>query len=188
MSNTISEDMLLYSAPDVLKSDEGMNPLVQVLAKKLSKLSADSLAPIIYAKIDQLSEGLLDMLANDFKVDWYDYNWDLETKRRSIADAFNVHRHLGTAGAVKSAIQDIWPLSYVREWFEYGGEPYHYRIYVVAGYGEVDDAKVHQAIRRVVNVRSVLDSISYSGETGETTLYTMAAAAAMSGYASGVAR
>lgn len=127
MSNVITKEMLLSTAPAVLLNDPEMRPLVELAADQMAKFYAKCSLPNIYSRIDELPEDLLDILAQDFKVEWYDYNWGIEAKRKTIKDSFFVHRHLGTTGAVKRALSDVWPPSTVEEWFEYGGEPFYFR-------------------------------------------------------------
>lgn len=126
----LNETNLMRTLPDVLKNDEGMNPLGQILARALAELKDKVGLVKIYARIDQLDESVLDALAKDFDVVWYDYNYGLETKRALIKDSFFVHRHLGTKGALDRALSDIFPNSTVQEWFDYGGQPYHFRVVV----------------------------------------------------------
>lgn len=123
----------MRTAPSVLVNDAGMNPLVEVIAETMAKLFKNCYSPILYSRIDELPESILDILARDFKIEWYDYNWGIEAKRKTIRDSFFVHRHLGTVGAVKRALTDVWPPSTVEEWFEYGGEPFYFRAILDAG-------------------------------------------------------
>ena len=81
------------------------------------------------------ADQLLDILANDFKVDWWDANYTLEEKRRTLKDSWNVHRRLGTKAAVVLAISAIYPDTQVSEWWEYGGKPYHFKLLIDATYG-----------------------------------------------------
>jgi len=150
MSNTISKDMLMRTAPSVLVNDPGMNPLVQVLAQTMADLFNKCYSPILYSRIDDLPEAVLDILAKDFKVEWYDYNWAIEAKRQTIKDSFYVHRHMGTVGAVKTALSDVWPPATVEEWFEYGGDPYYFRAILDAGNSDMP-----------INVDSALDAIMF---------------------------
>ena len=63
-------------------------PWVQVLEKVYVQMQlktldyADKLR--IYTHLDDVSEEVLDVLAVQFKVDWYSQSWPLETKRRVI--------------------------------------------------------------------------------------------------------
>ena len=63
----------------------------------------------VYTAIDSLPEDLLDVLAVQFKVDWYRDDYPVETKRRVIKTAMEVRRYCGTEWAVKQAISAIYP-------------------------------------------------------------------------------
>ena len=153
MSNTISKDMLMRTAPSVLVNDAGMNPLVQVLAQTMADLFNKCYSPILYSRIDDLPEAVLDILAKDFKVEWYDFNWGIEAKRQTIKDSFYVHRHLGTVGAVKRALTDVWPPSTVEEWFEYGGEPFYFRAILEAS-GNIEPIHVDSVLNAIMLYKS----------------------------------
>lgn len=77
----------------------------------------------VYTAIDSLPEDLLDVLAVQFKVDWYRDDYPVETKRRVIKTAMEVRRYCGTEWAVKQAISAIYPNSEIVEWYDYGGTP-----------------------------------------------------------------
>lgn len=164
MNNTVYEVDFLRSLPDVLKSDESINALASVIAEELNKLASDTNEAIIYARIDELSEEVLDILAYDFKVDWWDYSFSLEEKRRILKDSWNVHKSLGTKGAVEKAISAIYPDTKVAEWFEYDGDPYNFKLLIDATYEEADPAK-HQKVLAGVNyyknLRSHLEGVEY---------------------------
>ena len=84
----------------------------------------------VYTAIDSLPEDLLDVLAVQFKVDWYRDDYQVETKRRVIKTAMEVRRYCGTEWAVKQAISAIYPNSEIVEWYDYGGTPGHWRLRV----------------------------------------------------------
>ena len=84
----------------------------------------------VYTAIDSLPEDLLDVLAVQFKVDWYRDDYPAETKRRVIKTAMEVRRYCGTEWAVKQAISAIYPNSEIVEWYDYGGTPGHWRLRV----------------------------------------------------------
>ncbi|MDR1158367.1 MAG: phage tail protein I [Oscillospiraceae bacterium] len=119
---------LLRTLPEVLRDDEKMLALGRVIAEELTVRASEIDRLKIYSRIDELPEDLLDILAYDFKVDWYGYNYDLETKRALIKDSFNVHRHLGTRGAVEKALSNVYVDAKIEEWHEYGGDPYYFRV------------------------------------------------------------
>ena len=153
MNSDMNRENLLFTLPSVLKKDKGMLPLGETVATALERLQGRVDLPTIYSHID-------DILAQDFKVDWYDYNQTIDVKRAIIKDSFYVHRHLGTVGAVKRALSDVWSSYLLEEWFQYDGEPYHFRVAIADN--DFTIAKREQAIRLVnltKNVRSWLDDI-----------------------------
>lgn len=84
----------------------------------------------LYTQIDSQPEEVLDVLAVQFKVDWYRDDYPIETKRRVIKTAMEVRRYCGTEWAVKQAISAIYPNSEIIEWYDYGGTPGHWRVNV----------------------------------------------------------
>ena len=105
-------------------------PWVQVLEKVYLQMQcktleyADKLS--IYTRLDDVSEDVLDVLAVQFKVDWYNQSWPLETKRRVIKTALEVRRYYGTDWATETALRSIYPGSKIIEWYDYGGTPGHF--------------------------------------------------------------
>lgn len=163
-THTLTVENLLRVFPEALGHDKSITALAQAAAcvavehrKELQRLT-------IYTRIDELPEWLLDILAKDFKVDWYDPDYSLAQKRQTIKDSWHVHRTLGTKAAVETAIRAIYPDAEVKEWFEYNGEPYHFKLLIDASYERVDQAKHQRVLERVdyyKPLRSVLDEVEY---------------------------
>lgn len=124
----ITPEALMRSLPEVLKQDEGMNALARGIAQALSDRVKEVESLSLYARTGELPEELLDILAYDFNVAWWDRSLKLEDKRRMIQESWHVRRHLGTKYAVELAVSAAFGSGVVTEWFEYGGEPYHFRI------------------------------------------------------------
>lgn len=160
----LTAENLLRALPDVLRNDNGMNALAEAIAGTLSRRPKEIEALMIYARIDALPDALLNLLAFDFKIDWWDAEYTPEEKRKTLKDSWHVHRTLGTKYAVETAISAIYRDTVVQEWFEYGGEPYHFKLLIDATYDPVDPKRHRQVIDRVAyykNLRSVLDSVDF---------------------------
>ena len=165
MSKIITSTSLMSVFPHSLARDPDKEALAKSASQELQSLIEDNDRLAIYTAINKLPEDLCDVLADDFKVDWYLANGTLETKRAQIASCFDVHRHLGTKAALVYALSDICPGTDIQEWFEYGGLPYYFRIIL-----DVTEQRLpisHDIVTGIVNVvkslRSVLedDSIIY---------------------------
>lgn len=115
--------------PDVAKE-----PWVQILdavfreRRKKELEAAERLK--IYTDIDRADEAVLDILAVQFRVDWYDTSYPIETKRRIIKTALEVRRYCGTEWAVQKALASIYPNVKISEWYDYGGRPGYWRMNV----------------------------------------------------------
>ena len=123
----LTKENLVATLPVALQKDPSVVALAGTIAELLAWRPEEIDRLRIYPAIDRLDERLLDILAHDFKVDWWDADYSLEEKRRTLKDSWRVHKILGTKAAVERAISAIYPHTQVLEWFEYGGEPYHFR-------------------------------------------------------------
>lgn len=183
-AHALTAENLLRALPEVLRNDENMAALAASVAQVLAQRPEEIQRLAIYPRIDELPEELLDILAYDFKVDWWDADYTLEEKRRTLKDSWRVHRMLGTKAAVELAISAIFPEVRVSEWFEYGGDPYHFRLSIDVSKEDTDSDRYQRVLERVnfyKNLRSHLDEIVYIIQA-EGVATGRAAAAFIGGY------
>lgn len=126
--NKIKDADFMTKFPPALKKDKSMLALGQLIAEELHITAHETKKNIIYANIEELSETWLDVLAYDLHVDWYDYDYPIEAKRAIIRDSIRVHQKLGTTGATERALGGLHPQSEIEEWYDYDGNPFHFRI------------------------------------------------------------
>ncbi|MEL5280828.1 phage tail protein I [Serratia bockelmannii] len=72
---------------------------------------------------DTCPRDLLPYLAWAFSVDRWDEAWDEATKRDVIRQSYFVHRHKGTIGALRRAVEPMGYLISVTEWWQNGKTP-----------------------------------------------------------------
>ena len=164
MSN-ISATALLEAFPTALGGTENIFALAAIASRMIGENITLLPGLDFYGAIDRLPEKLLDLLAYDFKVDWWDPDADVEAKRRTLKNAWIVHRALGTPAAVETAARDVYPDIRLSEWFSYGGQPYHYKIDVDLGEELMDDEKFRRVMDHAkfyVNLRSVMDTVAFT--------------------------
>lgn len=182
MSKKLTAQSLLSVFPSALAADKDLYALAAAVSDELETLYIQNNLLAIYTNISSLPEGLLDILAKDFKVDWYLSDASIESKRAQILSLFAVHRQLGTKAAVISVLRSVFKDAKIEEWHEYGGPPYFFRLEVTVPETGITAAQQQRALEKIKyykNVRSWLDSINYTCEcTGE--LRTGAYASAMS--------
>lgn len=151
----------LRTLPTVLQNDPNMQALAAAIAAELEKLAGETRLAQIYTRIDDLDETMLDALAADFKVDWWRPEATLEEKRYALKVSWYVHKHLGTKSAIETAVADYLGSGKVEEWFEYGGQPHHFRVASENNTAIITNYDAFMSVLEVVQRRSsVLEHIT----------------------------
>lgn len=142
---------------------ENLQQVAQLIDAKMHELNVLSELVFIYPRIDELSSALVDALAIQFHVDFYDTGLPLDKRRALVKNSVRWHMRKGTAGVVQELVQTVFDSGVVKEWFEYDGEPYHFRVDLLsAPQMTLEDIDlVVRVINTVKNVRSWLDGLGY---------------------------
>lgn len=111
--------------------------------------------------VDKMPEWRLDEMAWEYNI-LYDYSESVETKRKWIKYATDYYAKYGTAAAIVKYLEGVFDSVTVEEWWEYGGDPCHFRVIVTGEWSAVADEWAKKAIAEVQNVRSVLDNIIFN--------------------------
>ena len=157
----LTASSFLRTLPTVLQNDANMQALAAAIAAELEKLAGEPRLAQIYTRIDELDETMLDALAADFKVDWWRPDATLEEKRYALKVSWYVHKHLGTKSAIETAVADYLGTGKVEEWFEYGGQPHHFRVASENNTAIITNYDAFMAVLEVVQRRSsVLEHIT----------------------------
>ena len=82
--------------PGALKHDPKMRAIAEAVTKEALTVSGEIENVLIYSRIDELPEELIDILAYDMHVDWYDYSFPLKVKRDILKGSVKVHKKMGT--------------------------------------------------------------------------------------------
>lgn len=126
----------------------------------------------VWDKIDQLPESTLDDLAWALDIQWWDSTASIDVKRNLIRNSDLVHKTKGTPAAVESVINSYFGSGKLMEWFEYGGEPYHFKAFTTNPQLVADNQTLFLSLLEKVKRKSTrLDAILI-GLTGEMQLYT----------------
>lgn len=137
-----------------LANDSGFINPVPMLApmKRLADLAGG---------LEALSPELLDLLAWQLHVESYDAGVSLQAKREMIQASLLLHRRHGTPWSVRHALETLLRVpATIRQWFEYGGEPYFFRARLDVSGVYVDIRWLLSAFQIVMdykNVRSWLE-------------------------------
>jgi phage tail P2-like protein len=108
-------------------------------------------------------ENILPWLAWAVSADDWSDNWSEQVRRNVIKASIEVHRRKGTIGALKKALQAFnYTNIKVEEWFQYGADPYFFRVFfdvVEPGFDVNIIPEVQKVIESTKNARSHLESL-----------------------------
>lgn len=163
MSETIYDSDFTKYLPQPLTNDPKMVALAKAAADELLTASGLIENVLIYSRIDELPEELVDILAYDLHVDWYDFSYPLAAKRDLLKSSVQVHKKMGTKYAIEKALSALYPESEVEEWFEYEGEPGHFHIVcdvttsrITASYSDIV-----RAVKLYKRLSAHMDEVAY---------------------------
>ena len=154
--------------PAALKHDPKMRAIAETVTREALRVSGETENVLIYSRIDDLPEALIDILAYDMHVDWYDYSYPLKVKRDILKGSVRVHKKMGTKYAIEKALGALYPQSEVEEWYQYEGEPHHFHIVC-----DVTENRVTASFQDIINavmmykrLSSHLDEVVYQASVG----------------------
>lgn len=165
--NNLDDIPLKETLPDSIWKDRTVQDICDALKKEMQAVNQAAAYCLLLPRLDELSEALLDELAWEYHVDFYDQTLSVDQKREMVRMALENHRKKGTAAVVRSVVSIILEDGRVEEWFQYGGEPYHFRVILIMGpmASEATIQTLVDTIYAVKNVRSWLDYVQFHRES-----------------------
>lgn len=176
MSKLITEkDAFIATFPYSLSRDTDKLNLAVTVADGLVEMSVQLEYAMIFSRVDELPEEILDILAVDLNIQWYDNEADIECKRSTIKECMHINKYKGTKYAIEKALKSVYDDVRVIEWNEYGGEPYHFKIIIYDSSNDREKRdRVLDKVKYYKNLRSVLEETIF--ETGINTDIAVSAA------------
>lgn len=149
-------------APPAIRNDPQVQAITAAVTPQQQAVSQAINECIILARLNEQPEEIVDLLAWQYHVDFYERGLTLDKKRNLVRTAIDVHRHKGTPYAVETVVSAAFEKSQVIEWFDYGGQPFFFKIRtedVTTNRETIDQMK--KAINSVKNTRSWLEKIEF---------------------------
>lgn len=113
----------------------------------------------VFASIDTATGNVLDLLAIELGTQYYDDSLPIQTKRKLIKNTLVWHMNAGTPQAVEELVASVFGSGKVEEWFEYGGDPYYFKVITDTAMTPEMVDYFFGMICKVKNVRSHIQSI-----------------------------
>jgi phage tail P2-like protein len=154
---------LLDILPESLKSDLDVEALAIAISEEMNRVSAETNKLLLLENLDDQPERVVDMLAWQQHVDYYDSSLTIEQKRELVRNSEFLHRYKGTPAAVEELVNTLFGEGEVVEWYEYGGLPYRFKV-VTNNWSVPNELSEEftRALDSVKNKRSRLDKVELS--------------------------
>lgn len=155
----LHEISLLDVIPSNMRSDKNIRGFAAAWDHMQSFLLERSRLVNLFESLDLLSGRQLDDVAAAIDIPWYDTSFDIAKKRRIIRNYFPIYCRAGTVWAIEEAMGNIFGQAAVKEWYDYGGQEFHFKVIVTEMESE---EKVRMAVRTVDRIRparTTLDGI-----------------------------
>lgn len=151
--------------PDFILADKNGYAMAKAIERALQIMCSTIQTGIENVKdIDKMPEWRLDEMAWELGC-LYDNNANIETKRRWIKDATPLYSAIGTPQAIYNFLEGFFDQVELEEYWQYGGEPFHFRVSVSGEWNVENESWMRRAVAASKNVRSVLDDMALGSGT-----------------------
>lgn len=149
--------------PPVLAGDARF----QTLGKLAARISDIDRSPVLVYLVDQVNASALPHLAEQLHLlgEGWQFTRDDDERRKLLKRAVELHRYKGTPWAIQQVLETLALSGQISEWFQYGGQPYHFKINVDLSTRGIDEATFDALVALITeykNVRSHLELLSLS--------------------------
>lgn len=162
---------ILDILPLPLKNKNQVQAISYAVSKGMQRIKENVSMICVYSNLEQLPESILDIMAKEMRTQYYETMLSLKTKQTLLKNTLLWYLKAGTAAAVEELVQTIFGDGMVKEWYEYDGEPYHFKILTNNPAITNEQFKeFSQLLERVKRKSAVLDEILVT-LTGQMNLF-----------------
>lgn len=170
---TYKDGEIKHILPSWLKEREDVQAISYAIKQQIDALELSKAYVYGYAFVDGAPEYVLDLMAVELNVRYYNEGFSVGLKRDLIKNAIITAMKDGTVYAVDSVISTIWGDGHTVEWMEYSGTPNHFRIELdnIDSFDRIDDlietvdiVKRKTARLDAINMKQPAEGHLYFGE------------------------
>ena len=172
--------------PENLASQLETQAFAYAVGRQIEKLCAYVDRVHVYADVASMPEKILDVLAVELSTPAYNQKFPIDVKRALVEETLPFYAHMGTPTACNKIVKTIFKNGQIEEWFDYGGNPQHFRVGVEGvhfGLGDfLEFRKILEAVQRrsswldeiIITAPAISGAVPITGRLGprfsETTL------------------
>lgn len=168
----LRDSSILKVLPYAINRAPEVQALAYAINKQINKIEDYADATRTWSALNTIPEKMIDIMALELRTMYYDESLPLDSKRLLVLNTINIYKKLGTPSAVKDMVTYVCGETEVKEWHEYGGDPYLFRVYVTCNREKI--TYIHKNIVRLIdlvkNTRSWLEYVHYTEKLETITL------------------
>ena len=145
-----------------MDGDAFTRTLFEIIVEELYEAAVEVPMLHLMANLEKQSDDVLDHLAWQFHVDFYDAKFERHKKIAVIRNAYQSHKYKGTPYALDLVFDSLGLDGHITEWFEDDANPYTFKANINVfdvGINEDTYKMFERLIRHYKNVRSWLEEI-----------------------------
>lgn len=149
--------------PEPFKSDPDVIAISYAIKQAAGAMLENAKKLLLYSDIDHMPEYILDYMATETNLAYYDESFDISTKRKLVKDAYISRMMAGTRAATEDIIKTIFGGGEIVEWYEEQenpGEPGTFDVKTEARMTDKLYEQLAQAISRTKNCSSHMRYVS----------------------------
>lgn len=152
------EDALYMSLPPNLQTAENyaLSYAVDMQLRKLMELARKI---SIWSDCSRADARYYDNMAAMLRTPYYNASYADDVRLNLIKGTFKTYMFAGTQKAIEDLLEQIFGVAQFVPWYEYGGQPYHFKIIVPIDPTEEMLSRFIEILERVKSARSIIDRL-----------------------------
>jgi len=114
--------------PQIVAKEPWAQAMAYAINRQLGQLVTYADGVKIFASLDKMPDAVLDILAGELRLPYYDQSYTTAVKRELVKGAMPYWATAGTVESLTKILINIFGDAEIEEWFEYGGQPGYFRI------------------------------------------------------------
>lgn len=160
----LEDSQIALILPEHLSDRASVQALSYALYRSVKRLVGYCGNIGVFSAIDTAVDNVLDRLALELGTQYYEDSLPIEVKRDMIRNTLSWYMNAGTPAAVEELVNTVFGKGEIHEWFQYGGEPYTFRIVTSSDAKYESIEEFEKLIEKVKNARSHLDEVIFARE------------------------
>ncbi len=149
---------IIKTIPAVIAADSKTAAIALAASRRLNEMYAATETSNFYANIDLLSEDILDTMARDMNLSWWDIGYNIDIKRKLMKQAGAIQKREGTEWAVETVVKAVFGNSAeVRYWYDDKTIPTNRFVVILENAARVSDSQIKKAVSRVKRATMIFD-------------------------------